>query len=156
MLLLQLEKTTHNSPTDMCATQWGRAILLYIISNNTEVPGTKKIPHCVVKFEAGEEQNREVGKISFKKSRHLLVCLVGLLRVQIVKETAPRKYSSTVRVTHSATVHASVASHQVSAPGGPLREQVWTALWSWPPDVTTKGQDQCLGVPVCWSARYHG
>ena len=59
MLPQQLEKTTHVS-------QWGRANLLFIIYNDIEVPGTMKIPHRVVKFEAGEEQNREVGIIYFK------------------------------------------------------------------------------------------
>ena len=59
MLPQQLKKTTHVS-------QRGRVNLLFIISNDTEVPGTMKILHRVVKFEAGEEQNREVGIIYFK------------------------------------------------------------------------------------------
>ena len=37
------------------------------------------------------------------------------------------------------TIHASVASHQMSAAGGSSCEQVWTGLQSWPPDVTSRG-----------------
>ena len=55
----------------------------------------------------------------------------------------------------------------VSTGRGSSSEHVWTSLWSWPPDVTSRrvGEDRRslymgvglgVGVPVWWAPSYHG
>ena len=44
-----------------------------------------------------------------------------------------------MRTAHSPTVRVSVASHKMSLAEGSSSKQIWTGLWTLPPDVTSGG-----------------
>ena len=74
---------------------------------------------------APREQANSCEKITFPQ-----------LRWQAVNIQCKRNHSSMMRTDCSLPY---VASHQMSATVGSLSELSWTGIQSWPPDVTSKG-----------------
>ena len=79
----------------------------------------------------------------------------------MVKELQTRKHSTRMHTACSPTVHAWVASHQVSVPvrspgdvtRGSSSEQVWKGFQSWPPDVTSRGTGTLTQGPCTQGVR---